>query len=115
MTREAYIRMIGHRMKEDPLTYQEVLERAENKVPIKSGEQIAIAILWLRKRRYRKWRNKRDNIRMQRWLKMCMHRNGYSFYSCDPFVARVVEHVFRIIAESLESLEKLRKEGGTTL
>lgn len=100
MTREAYIRMIGRRMKADPLTYQEALERAEHKSPFKSGEQIAIAVLWSRGHHCRRWRNKRSHIKMERWLKTCMHRSGSTFYSCDACAARVVEHVFRVIAEN---------------
>jgi hypothetical protein len=98
--------MIGRRWKEDPLTYQEALEKAQNKCPLKSGEDVAIAILWSRENRCKRWRNKFANIFMEIWLKTCMHRNGKSFYTTDGFAARVVEKVFLLIAERTSKEEK---------
>ena len=99
MTKGAFIREVGRRLKSEPLTREEAQTWAEDKCPIKSGEQIAIAVLWSREHRCRRWRNKRSNIKMERWLKSCMRRNGGTFYTVDACAARVMEHVFLLMAE----------------
>ena len=102
MRKEAFIREVRQLLKAGPLTCEEAKKWAEDKCPIKSGTKAAVAIVWLREHRCRKWRNKISNILMELWLKSCMRRNGDTFYTVDACAARVMEHVFLLIAESLE-------------
>ena len=100
MTRESYIRMIRRKWKADPMTHEEAMERAENKCPFKNGEQLAIAICWIREHPHHLWHNRMNDKHLIRWLKGCMRKNGRSFCSIDPLAARVVEHIFLLLAEN---------------
>jgi hypothetical protein len=99
MTKEAYIRMIGRKWKADPMTHEEAMERAKDKNPVKSGEQIAIAVCWIREHPRRLWHNKLSDKFLIGWLKGSMRKGVRGFFSADPFVARVVEQVFLVLAE----------------
>ena len=106
MTKGAFIREIRQMLKAGALTKEEAQKWAEDKCPIKSGTKAAVAIVWLREHRCRKWRNKISNILMECWLKSCMRRNGGTFYTVDACAARVMEHVFLLMAERASKEEE---------
>lgn len=106
MTKGAFIREVKQLLKAGPLTKEEARKWAEDKCPIKSGTKAAVAIVWSREHRCRKWRNKISNILMEFWLKSCMHRNGDTFYTVDAYAARVMEHVFLLMAERASKEEE---------
>ena len=106
MTKGAFIREVRQLLKAGPLTKEEMQKWAEDKCPIKSGTKAAVAIVWSREHRSRKWRNKISNILMEFWLKSCMHRNGDTFYTVDACAARVMEHVFLLMAERASKEEE---------
>lgn len=106
MTKGAFIREVRRRLKSEPLTREEAQTWAEDKCPIKSGTKAAVAIVWLREHRCRKWRHKISNILLEFWLKACMLRNGDTFYTVDACAARVMEHVFLLMAERASKEEE---------
>lgn len=106
MTKGAFIREVRKLLKAGALTKEEAQKWAEDKCPIKSGTKAAVAIVWLREHRCRKWRNKISKILMECWLKSCMHRNGDTFYTVDAYAARVMEHVFLLMAERASKEEE---------
>jgi hypothetical protein len=106
MTKGAFIREVRQMLKAGALTKEEAQKWAEDKCPIKSGTKAAVAIVWLREHRPNRWKNKVSAILMECWLKSCMHRNGDTFYTVDACAARVMEHVFLLMAERASKEEE---------